>query len=139
MANQPAIRVEGLREVRKTLRDLDDAVGKDMLKKAHKSLADQLADLALPHVPVGTTGQLKGSVRGLGSISAATGKAGGARVPYAAAVHWGTGPRPGLKGPHNIARRPFLWDAVEKLRRSGAVEEYARQLEDILDRTTRGR
>lgn len=139
MANQPAIRVEGLRETRKWLRDLDDAVGKDMLKKAHKNLSDRLVDLALPNVPVGPTGNLKASVRGLGSLAAATGKAGGARVPYAAAVHWGTGPRPGMRGPHNIARRPFLWDAVEKLRASGAVEEYARQLEHILDRVTRGR
>lgn len=139
MASQPAVRVEGLRELRKDLRALDDAVGNQMLKDAHKALAEKVIDLALPHVPVGATGALKASVRGLGSISKATGKAGGARVPYAAAVHWGTGPRPGLRGPHNIARRPFLWNAIEKLRHTGAVEEYARQLEDILDRTVRGR
>lgn len=134
----PAIQVDGLRETRKELRRVDDAVGKEMLRDAHKNLAEKVAALALPHVPV-RSGALKATVRGLGSIASARGVAGKATVPYAAAVHWGTGPRPGQKGPHNIARRPFLWDAIEQLRRAGAVDEYARQLEKILDRLTRGR
>jgi hypothetical protein len=139
MANDPGFSVEGLREVRKKLTSLKDKVGTDMLRDAHEDLAARVRDLALPHVPVGVTGNLKKSVRGLGTVAAATGKAGGARVPYAAAVHWGTGPRRGQKGPHNIERRPFLWNAIEKLRRSGATEEFEEQLEKVLDRLTRGR
>src|SRR5687768_11830190 len=98
---QPAVRVEGLREVRKQLRDFEDAVGKTMLKTAHKQLSEKVVKLAEPRVPV-KTGALAGSVRPLGSVSGATVKAGGSKVPYAAAIHFGVGPRPGLRGPHNI-------------------------------------
>lgn len=132
MANQPAVRIEGLREVRKQLKDFDDKVGKDMLRDAHKQLAEKVVDLAMPHVPV-KTGALKASVRPLGSVSAATGKAGGAKVPWAAAIHWGTGPRPGLKGPHNIRRRPFLLDALHRLE-PDAADEYAEQLRRLISR-----
>lgn len=132
MANQPAIRIEGLREVRKQLKEFNDKVGKDMLRDAHKELANRVVELAAPHVPV-LSGALKASVRPLGSVSAATGKAGGARVPYAAAVHWGTGPRPGLKGPHNIKRRPFLLDALRRLE-PDAADEYADQLRRLISR-----
>lgn len=129
----PAVRVEGLREVRKQLRDFDDKVGKDMLKAAHKQLADRVVELAVPRVPVGLTGQLKASVRGLGSVSAATGKAGRAAVSYAAAIHWGVGPRPGQRGPHNIRRRPFLFDAVDHMD-NDAIAEYERQLSRLISR-----
>lgn len=132
MANQPGVRVEGLKDVRKQLKDFDDKVGKAMLKDAHKQLADKVVKLALPHVPV-RTGALKASVRPLGSVSAATGKAGKASVPYAAAVHWGTGPRPGLRGPHNIKRRPFLLDALHRLE-PNAADEYADQLRRLIRR-----
>jgi hypothetical protein len=132
MANQPAVRVEGLREVRKQLKDFDDAVGKDMLRDAHKQLADKVVVLAKPGVPT-RTGALAASMRGLGSVSAATGKAGSAAVPYAAAVHWGTGPRPGLRGPHNIKRRPFLLDALDQLE-PDAADEYAQQLRRLISR-----
>jgi HK97 gp10 family phage protein len=132
MANQPAVRIEGLREVRKQLKDFNDKVGKDMLRDAHKQLADRVVKLAEPRVPV-RTGALVASVRGLGSVSAATGKAGGAKGPYAAAVHWGTGPRPGLRGPHNIPRRPFLLDALNQLE-PDAADEYAEQLRRLISR-----
>jgi HK97 gp10 family phage protein len=132
VANQPAVRIEGLKEVRKQLRDFDDKVGKDMLKAAHKQLADRVVELAGPRVPV-KTGALAASVRGLGSVSAATGKAGGAAVPYAAAVHWGTGPRPGQRGPHNIKRRPFLLDALKRLE-PDVADEYAEQLRRLISR-----
>lgn len=132
MANRPGISVEGLREVRKQLKDFDDKVGKTMLRDAHKQLADKVVALAMPHVPT-RTGALKASVRPLGSISAATGKAGKASVPYAAAVHWGTGPRPGLRGPHNIKRRPFLLDALHRLE-PNAADEYADQLRRLIGR-----
>jgi HK97 gp10 family phage protein len=132
VANQPAVRIEGLREVRKQLRDFDDKVGRDMLRDAHKQLADRVVELAGPRVPV-KTGALAASVRGLGSVSAATGKAGGVSVPYAAAIHWGTGARPGLRGPHNIKARPFLIDALDRLE-PDAADEYANQLERLIRR-----
>lgn len=132
MANQPAIRVEGIKEVRKQLKDFNDKVGKDMLKDAHKQLAEKVVDLALPNVPV-KTGALAASLRASGTVAAATGKAGGKSVPYAAAVHWGTGPRPGKRGPHNIARRPFLLDGLNRLE-PDAADEYAEQLSRLINR-----
>lgn len=132
MANEPAVQVEGLREVRKGLKKLDDKAGKTMLAAAHKTLAEKVTTLAAPNVPVGPTGRLKASVRPLGTVAAATGKAGGAKVPYAAAVHWGTGPRAGQRGPHNIKRRPFLLDALDKLE-PDAADVYARELQRLID------
>lgn len=133
MANPPAtIQIEGLREVRKQLRVFEDKVGSDMLRAAHKSLAVRVVALATPRVPV-KTGALAASVRGVGSVTAATGKAGGTKVPYAAAIHFGVGPRPGLAGPHNIKARPFLFDALKRLGPS-AVEEYAQQLRRLISR-----
>lgn len=132
MANQPAVRVEGLREVRRQLRDFEDKVGTDMLRDAHKTLAGRVVALAVPRVPV-KTGALAASVRGLGSVTAATGKAGGAKVPHAAAIHFGVGPRPGLPGPHNIKARPFLFDALNQLG-PDAADEYAQRLTRLISR-----
>lgn len=140
----PSVTVEGLREVRKELRDFDDRVGKEALKSAHKTLADRVVRKALPRVPV-RTGRLKASVRGLGSVTAARGKAGSAAVPYAAAIHWGegmgninasTGATFGRPA-RNIRGRPFLWDAIDSLEHE-AVEEYAHQLDQLINRM-RGR
>lgn len=132
MANQPAIRIEGLREVRKQLKDFNDKVGKDMLKDAHKQLADKVVDLAAPNVPT-RTGKLAGSLRPSPTVAAAYGKAGGGSVPYAAAVHWGTGPRLGKRGPHNIARRPFLLDGLNRLE-PDAADAYAEELRKLISR-----
>lgn len=132
MANQPAIRIEGLREVRKQLSDFEDKVGTDMLRDAHKQLAIRVVAVAVPRVPV-KTGALAASVRALGSVTAATGKAGGSKVPYAAAIHFGVGPRPGLPGPHNIRARPFLFDALNLVGRS-AADEYAERLRRLISR-----
>lgn len=132
MANQPAVRIEGLREVRKQLKEFNDKVGKDILKDAHKQLADKVVVLAAPAVPV-RTGALAASLRGSGTVAAATGKAGGGSVPYAAAIHFGTGPRPGKRGPHNIKRSPFLLDALDRLE-PDAADEYAEQLRRLISR-----
>lgn len=132
MANRPAISIEGLREVRQQLRDLNDRVGKEMLRDAHRRLAARVVKMAEPRVPV-KTGALAGSLRGLGSVTGATGKAGGAKVPYAAAIHWGVGPRPGMSGPHNIEARPFLLEALNRVDLD-AAGEFAHQLSQLLRR-----
>lgn len=132
MANQPAIRIEGLREVRKQLKDLNDKVGKDMLKDANTQLAEKVIALAVPQVPT-RTGHLRASLRGAGTVTAALGKAGSAAVPYAAAIHWGTGARAGQRGPHNIKARPFLSDALRRLE-PNAADEYAEQLDRLIKR-----
>lgn len=135
MLDTRTIKVEGLREVNKALRQIDDKVNKQALRDAHKALAEKVVRSALPHVPV-KSGRLLQSVKALASPSAARGRAGGARVPYAPAVHWGTGPRAGLRGPHNIQRRPFLQRAVFHVEEE-AVREFADEIQRIIDRIAR--
>lgn len=132
--DEPVIKVEGLTELRRTLKRLGDDAAKQ-LREANLAAARTIVDSALPNVSV-VSGRLRGSVKALASQTAARMKAGSAAVPYAAAVHWGTGPRPGLRGPHNIRRRAFLWDARERL--AGEVRDrYERDLEALIDRTVR--
>lgn len=135
MAADVVIRVEGLQEVRAALRRLGDHDLQVALKRANKAAAERVVRDALPNVPV-RSGALRASVRALGSQSAGRALAGGARVPYGPAVHWGTGPRPGRKGPHNIRRRPFLLDAAQ--RNVGAITgEYEAEIRRIANEVFR--
>ncbi len=134
MADGIAVKVTGLKELRAALRKIDRGLAKEMTK-AHKDLADEIVARALPNVPV-RTGRLKASVRGGGTARQAIGRAGGAKVPYAAAIHWGVGPRPGLRGPHNIPRRPFLTDAAARVEPQ-VVGRYATTVQDLIDRAVR--
>lgn len=126
------IEVEGQLELRKALRKADDDLPKE-LTAVHKKLAEMVVRDALPNVPVGPSGNLKKSVKSLASQTRAAAKAGTkSSVPYAPAVHWGTGPRSGLKGPHNIARRPFLWDALNRARKD-IEREFEEAMDDLMD------
>jgi hypothetical protein len=140
----PSIVVEGLDELRRGLRQVQDHGLNDALKAANKHIAKEIVDLALPNVPVGKTGRLKASVRALGNLSGAVGKAGSARVPYAAAIHWGrsegnlafkTGKY--SKGQGIVQGRPFLWEASKSLEPEVA-DIYQREVLRILD-TVRAR
>lgn len=126
-----AIRVEGLDELRKALRELGDAELRKALRLANKASAQLVVQEALPQVPV-RSGKLKASVKAMAGERDARARAGGPTVPYAQAVHWGTGPRPGLRGPHNIARNPFLLNAAEA-KREEVAEAYLIELDKILE------
>lgn len=71
-----------------------------------KVVAERGASAARGAIPR-RSGALAGSVM---STSTATGGAVriGAGLPYAAAINSGIGPRPGLRGPHNIRPAQFL-------------------------------
>lgn len=136
--------VEGLKELQKAIRKLADADMKKELQALNKELANQIVQAALPNVPV-RTGRLRSAVRATASQTAAYGKAGGARVPYAAAIHWGegsgnvnhtTGATVG-RPMRNITGRPFLWDAIDRLDRR-LVDQYEEKLDKMLD-TVRNR
>jgi HK97 gp10 family phage protein len=143
VADEITIKVEGLRDLNKTLKRLADDAPK-ALRQANLAAAKAIVAEALPHVPVGTSqydrhqGALKKSVKALASATASRMKAGSAAVPYAPAVHWGTGPRPGLKGPHNIKRNAFLWNARQRLLKE-VRDEYEKELEALITKTVRGR
>lgn len=126
-----AIEVEGAKELRKIFRDLGDKDLGRQLRDANRAVADMVVEAAVPEVPV-RSGRLRDSVKGRATQTTAYGKAGSARVPYAAAIHWGTGPRPGTRGPHNITGRPFLWDAADRVV-DRAVKEYEDAVQSILD------
>lgn len=134
--NGVKIEVQGAKELRSILRQIGDKDLKTALREANKIVSQLVVAEALPNVPV-RTGRLRQSVKALATLTTAYGKAGSAAVAYAPAVHWGTGPRVGRKGPHNIARRPFLSDAADRVadRAAGA---YQTAVQELLDRAVRG-
>lgn len=127
---QPGIRADNLKELRRELRQVKDKELDAELKALHKAISDEILDRALPRVPV-LTGALKASVRGSGTISAAVGRVGKKRVPYAAAIHWGWPKR-------NIKATPFLTDAAEELEKD-ITDRYDEAVSQMLDRVIRTR
>jgi hypothetical protein len=123
---RPSVQVEGLNELRREIRRIADADLKTELVEANKQLAAEVIRRAMPNVPV-LTGRLAGSVRGLGNFSGAVGKAGGARVPYAATIHWGRIQRGAVRG------RPFLRDAAAALE-ADIEDRYLSHIDRLLDR-----
>lgn len=87
MAGRDAgIRIEGQRELRKSLRQAGDDL--EDLKAAHKAAAEVAAGGAKPHVPR-RTGRLAGTIRPGGTKTGAVIRAGRKAVPYAGPIHWG--------------------------------------------------
>jgi hypothetical protein len=126
---QPAIRVEGGRELRRKFREAGD----DMtdLKDLHKQLADDVAGTAKTKVPV-RSGRLRNSVRGSGTKTAARVRAGNNRksgptsVPYAAPIHFGWRAR-------GIRPQPFLYEALDD-RRQEVIDRYNDEVRSIIRR-----
>lgn len=119
------VTVVGLDDLRRALRQVKDKGLNDALKKANKTVADEVIAKALPKVPV-RLGRLRASVRGSGTLAGAIGKAGSAAVPYAAAIHWGR------KQGGFIQARPFLQDAAKQVEQDVA-DRYMDELDRILD------
>lgn len=143
-ATHLSVDVENLKEIQAAIRELGDAELRKQLREANRSVSQIVVDAALPNVPV-RTGRLRQSVKAQATATAAYGKAGSpARVPYAAAIHWGEGSgnvnattgatfgRPA----RNIRGRPFLWDAAD-LVLNRAVAEYEDQIQRLIDRVVR--
>jgi hypothetical protein len=103
MSSDNGIRVEGLRELNRSLSKAG-ADAEDM-KDLNASIAKLVADTGRGRAPV-VTGALAASVKGNRAKGKAVVKAGGARIPYAGPIHWGW-PR------RNIAGSLFLSDAVD--------------------------
>lgn len=133
------IEVEGADQLRKALRQMQDAGLKKELMAANKSASQVVVDRALPNVPVGPTGSLRASIRALGSQREGRVKAGSARVDYAAAIHWGrrvgnVGWAPNNRmGANPITGRPFLWDAAQAAR-TEVTQVYEDGIARLLDK-----
>ncbi|MGJ9424729.1 HK97 gp10 family phage protein [Nesterenkonia halotolerans] len=102
MASKPGVYIEGERELRRTLRKAGDDL--ENIKAAHAQAAAIVTAEAARRAPV-RDGTLRDTVRGSGTKTMATVRAGFARVPYAAAIHWGW-PSRGIKG------QPFVSEAA---------------------------
>ena len=104
MAGREAgIRVEGQRELRKSLRQAGDDL--EDLKAAHKAAAEVAAGGAKPLVPV-RSGKLAATIRPGGTKTGAVIRAGKKAVPYAGPIHWGWAAR-------GIEASPFLADGAK--------------------------
>lgn len=121
MAERPAVRIDGLRLLRKDLRAFDRTANRELtgdIKRALEPVAERAAQIAPKR-----TGRLAGSIKPF-----ASGRWAGIRSPvvYANPVHWGWRAR-------GIAAQPFVLqafaergdDIVDEL--GDAIEEHARR------------
>lgn len=135
MAVRPDIKIEGARDLRRRLREVENDM--EDLKALHKEIADMVADRAKQKVPV-LSGKLQGTIRGSGTKTAARVKAGNKRqtkagVPYAGVVHFGT-PASGLFGRiAGLPPQPFLYEALNE-RKPEVIQRYAEGIEEIVEK-----
>ena len=116
-----SIEVDGLKELRRELRNLGDKALPKELRLINKEGADKVRDTARDMAPV-VSGRPKKTIGSLAGQTSAKVKAGtAARVPYAGPVIFGHRPRPqgGFTEPNNFLIRALGHDA-----------EYIRRLYD---------
>lgn len=127
-------RVDGARELRRALRKAGLDLKSD-IREAHKTVASTVVSRArvlCPVAPVSMAsakpGLLRDSLRPGSTQTAAIGRAGGKRVPYANPIHWGWHKR-------NIRPNLFLTRAASETEPQW-VREYEKKFDDILDKIT---
>jgi hypothetical protein len=109
VAANSTVEVVGVKELRASLKRL--GIDLNDLKGAHVEVASIVGRKAVQDAPR-RSGRLASTMRPGAAATQAVVRFGGARVPYANAVHWGTGARPGRRGPHNIRRNAFATEAA---------------------------
>jgi len=113
------IQVSGIRELRAALKAAEGHLPSE-LRKGLNEVANLIVVDARPRIPVGTggrdrhPGRLAGTLRARSTQTAAQVVLGTARTPYAQAVYWGTGPRAGQRGPHNIKAHQVMHESFER-------------------------
>lgn len=117
------IEVDGARELRRALRQVEDGVSD--LKTVHASTARIVEQRAEQLTPV-RSGLLRSTVRSTGQASGGVIRAGYARVPYAGPIHFGWRAR-------NIRPQPFLYDALDE-RRTQVFDAYRKQVDALIER-----
>ena len=120
---RPVLEVRGAREFRRTLK----AAGADLedLKRANAEAGAIVATRGRGIAPR-VTGRLAASIRPGRAVASAVVRAGGARVPYAAPIHWGWARR-------NIRPQPFLLEAADDTREQWFAR-YVAGVQTALDR-----
>lgn len=99
---KPLIQVEGARELRRQMKKAGVDMGN--LASENQAAGRVVTDAAQARVPK-RSGALAASLRPAKAVGGVTVRAGGARAPYAAPIHWGWPSR-------NIAPSLFLTDAA---------------------------
>lgn len=109
MADGIRFDVQGAARLRATL--LEFGVSIEDFKAIHEQVAAFVGATAASNAPR-SSGMLAASWRPGAQKAQAVVRFGGSGVPYANAAHWGSGPRPGLRGPHNMPRTLFATSAA---------------------------
>lgn len=136
MASQPAdnyrISVEGLKEARRALNNVEAGLGKE-LGQAGKAAADIVAKQTQPKVPV-LTGRARDSVRAVVSQGGGGVRAGGAKAPHYGWLDFG-----GRVGRNKSVSREvirggrYIYPALAE-RSDDVLEQYESKVNDLLRR-----
>lgn len=116
-------RVDGAKEMRRTLKKAGDDLTD--LKSVHSAIAQVVVPVAVREAPK-RSGALASSVRGAGTKTSATVRAGSRAVPYANVIQWGW-------GRHGIAAQPFMTRAAKQTEPVW-VALYTKETQRILDK-----
>lgn len=119
-----SVRVEGLKELQRELRAVSKEAAKE-LREANLDAARMVALDAQHRAPV-RSGRLQRSIRATATQRGAAVKAGNARVPYVAVIHFGSPKR-------HIRANPFIYDAADN-RRADVVRRAERAIDDLISR-----
>jgi hypothetical protein len=130
------VRIDGLKELRKALKDHAADAPKLLNREIKKSLTLTVLPKVNARTPVGKTGRLARRNR----IVAAGAKVGIANsLPYANARHWGRFYWPNRDAPERrrspVKPAPFIWDTVEK-ERPAVLDDIRHALDESLNQFT---
>ena len=125
MADGISIKIEGAKELTEKFKLLEPKIAKKILRKTFKSVGSLLVSAAQQNAPVGTTGQLKDSIKAKvsfrkNSISVSVGSAAGfyrGDVFYMAFNELGTSRQPAVP-----FLRPALEDRKDEIREQIAAD-----------------
>ena len=118
-----AVKIEGLREVNKALKDLSDDL-KNAMKETHLEAAKTVLPEAIRLAPV-RTGALANSLRATATRTGGRIRAGAGAVPYAGPIHFGWPAR-------RIKPQPFVYEALDP-RRDEVIDVYVKRLNHLIE------
>lgn len=125
---QGMLRIEGVREVTRSMRNLDIDT-KTELKPVHLKAAQIVADAAAQRAPR-RTGRLRDSVRATARVTGGRVAFGGGRgrmgIEYGGPIHFGW-PR------RNIKPQPFVYDVLDE-RRQKVLTVYEKEMTKLIKR-----
>ena len=122
MAQVADVRIEGARELARSLRAVDKGLPKEMAR-IHKRVAEPVADKARAKAPK-RTGRLASSIKAYGTQRAAAIGAGARLPPYAGVIEYGW-PR------HRIVGKHYLTSALHESQGS-MLATYEIELDDFI-------